>query len=132
MRTLLKVHEDIHTVPEAIGKMMEEYAAEGYQVERLSSMNFKITLQGGWVHIYWQDGRIWQEIMEETADNRGQESMDRLSVWFCDKLHAVNGFVVEVAAGHIISIRREAGTTGMPPSIGHTAGRATHMPTAYR
>jgi len=64
-RTLLRVHEDVHTVPEAIGKMVDAYAAEGYQVERLSSMNFKIILEGGWVHIYWQDGRIWQEIIKE-------------------------------------------------------------------
>lgn len=78
MKTLLRVHEDIHTVPEAIGKMAEEYAAEGYQVERLSSMNFKIVLQGGWVHIFWEDGRIWQEIIEEKEEkeilvDHGQE-----------------------------------------------------------
>ncbi len=63
MRTLLRVHEDVHTVPEAIGKMVEAYISEGYQVERLSNMNFKITLQGGWIHIYWEDGRIWQEMI---------------------------------------------------------------------
>ncbi len=28
-------------------------------------MNFKIVLRGGWVHIYWEDGCIWQEIIEE-------------------------------------------------------------------
>ncbi len=65
MKQLLQVHEDVITVPEVIRKMADAYAAEGYQVERLTPMNFKITLQGGWVHIYWQDGRIWQEIIEE-------------------------------------------------------------------
>ncbi len=79
MRTLLKVHEDVHTVPEAIGKMMDAYAAEGYRVERLSSMNFKITLQGGWVHIYWQDGRIWQEIIEEKEEKNTAESAKELT-----------------------------------------------------
>jgi len=78
MRTLLEFHEDVHTVPEAIGKIMEEYVAEGYQVERLTPMNFKITLQGGWVHIFWEDGRIWQEIIEEKEEkeilvDHGQE-----------------------------------------------------------
>lgn len=65
MRELLKVWEDVITVPEVIGKLAGEYISEGNQVERLSSMNFKIVLQGGWVHIYWEDGKIWQEIIEE-------------------------------------------------------------------
>jgi len=74
MKTLLKVHEDVHTVPEAIRKMAKEYAIEGYQVECLTSMNFKIVLQGGWVHIYWQDGKIWQEIIEEKKGKSVVES----------------------------------------------------------
>ncbi len=65
MRELLKVWEDVITVPEVIGKLAGEYISEGNQVERLSSMNFKIVLQGGWVHIYWEDGKIWQEIIED-------------------------------------------------------------------
>ena len=64
MRTLLKVHEDVITVPEIMKKMMEEYVSQGYEVERLSSMNFKIILKGGWVHIFWQDGKVWQDIIE--------------------------------------------------------------------
>ena len=51
MKQLLQVHEDVITVPEVIRKMANAYADEGYQVERLTPMNFKITLQGGWVHI---------------------------------------------------------------------------------
>ncbi len=74
MRTLLQVHEDVITVPEAIGKMMEEYAIEGYQVERLTPMNFKIILEDGWIHIYWEDGRIWQEIIEEKEEKSVTES----------------------------------------------------------
>lgn len=78
MRTLLQVHEDVITVPEVIGKMAKEYISDGNQVERLSSMNFKIILQGGWVHIYWEDGCIWQEIIEEKEEkeilvDHGQE-----------------------------------------------------------
>lgn len=65
MKTLLKVHDDVITAPEAIKKMMAEYSSQGYKTERLSIMNFKIILQSGWVHIFWEDGRIWQEIMEE-------------------------------------------------------------------
>lgn len=41
-------------------------------------------------------------------ESRAQESMDKLSVWFCDKLHTVNGFAVEIAAGHVVSIGKEA------------------------
>jgi len=64
MRTLLRVHEDAITVPDVMKKMMGEYASQGYEVERLTSMNFKIVLQDGWVHTYWEDGIIWQEIIE--------------------------------------------------------------------
>ena len=74
MKQLLQVHEDVITVPEVIRKMANAYADEGYQVERLTPMNFKITLQGGWVHIYWQDGKIWQEIVEEEKGKNVAES----------------------------------------------------------
>ena len=67
-RTLLKVHEDVITVPEAIEKMMKEYAAEGNQVERLSPMNFKLVLEDGWVHFFWEDGRIWREFIEDKEE----------------------------------------------------------------
>lgn len=74
MRELLKVWEDVITVPEVIGKIAEEYISEGNQVKRLSSMNFKIVLQGGWIHIYWEDGKIWQEIIEEKEEKSVTES----------------------------------------------------------
>ena len=80
MRTLLRVHEDIITVPETIEKMVEEYISEGYQIERLTSMNFKIILQGGWVHIYWQDGRIWQEIVEEVKKEITSEPIETTDI----------------------------------------------------
>lgn len=79
MRTLLEFHEDVHTVPEAIGKIMEEYVAEGYQVERLSPINFKIVLKGGWVHIYWENNFIWQEIIEEKEEKNTAESAEKLA-----------------------------------------------------
>ena len=121
--------------------MAEEYAAEGYQVERLSSMNFKIVLSDGWVHIFWEDGKIWQEIIEEAARNEReiqtivpqekdiasqkalirQDSMDKLSLGFCEKLYVVNGFVTDIVAGHITRIGREANLARMPPET-RTAG----------
>lgn len=80
MRTLLRVYEDVVTVPETIEKMVEEYISEGYQIERLTSMNFKIILQGGWVHIYWQDGRIWQEIVEEVKKESTSEPIETTDI----------------------------------------------------
>lgn len=64
MKTLLKVHRDVITVPQAIQRMMQQYADEGFEVERLSVMNFKIILSDGWVHVFWENGCIFQEIFE--------------------------------------------------------------------
>ena len=79
-RVLLKVHKDEITVSETIRTLMEDYAARGYQVERLSSRSFKIILVGGWVHIFWQDDRIWQEVVEaegvEEPSSSGQKESD--------------------------------------------------------
>lgn len=36
-----------------------------------------------------------------------QEAMDSLPVGFCDALYTTNGFVTEVMAGHVISIKGE-------------------------
>ena len=63
--------------------------------------------------------------------NRGRQEqqrkyMDELTVGFCEHLHRANGFVTEIAAGHVISIGRESDVTGMPPSIRHTATWAAH------
>lgn len=49
-----------------------------------------------------------------------QESMDELSLGFCEKLHIVNGFITEIIAGHITRIGREADLARMPPKTGKT------------
>lgn len=50
-----------------------------------------------------------------------QNSMDKLSLGFCEKLYVVNGFVTEIIAGHITRIGRETNLARMPPETG-TAG----------
>lgn len=50
----------------------------------------------------WKRGR-----KERERALAAQESMDKLSVWFCDQLHATNSFVVEISAGHVVSIGKE-------------------------
>jgi hypothetical protein len=64
MKTILKVHEDVITVPEAMKQLMQEYQEIGYQVERITIMNFKLIFPDGSVHIFWEKGRIYQEIFE--------------------------------------------------------------------
>ncbi len=36
-----------------------------------------------------------------------QRRMDEIPVDFCERLYIANGFVTEIAAGHVVSIRRE-------------------------
>lgn len=50
----------------------------------------------------------WKPKKKATGENRAaQESMDKLSVWFCDALYTTNGLVTEIAAGHVIRIGKE-------------------------
>lgn len=50
----------------------------------------------------------WTRKKKATGENRAaQESMDKLSVWFCDALYTTNGLVTEIAAGHVIRIGKE-------------------------
>lgn len=69
---------------------------------------------------------------ETTKREKLQKYMDELPWDFCERLNRVNGFVTEIAAGHVISIGRESNVTGIPPSIRHTATRAAHMPPTHR
>lgn len=64
MRDILKVHEDVITASEAIQSLMKEYSDIGYQTERLTPVNFKIVFPDGWVHVFWEKGCIYQEIIE--------------------------------------------------------------------
>ncbi len=66
MKDILKVHEDVITASEAIGSLIKEFDDNGYQTERLTSINFKIIFPDGWVHVFWEKGCIYQEIFEES------------------------------------------------------------------
>lgn len=62
----------------------------------------------------------WTRKKKATGENRAaQESMDKLSVWFCDALYTTNGLVTEIAAGHVVGIAREKG-------YGHGTAQAAH------
>lgn len=67
MKRAIKAHFDISTVPTVITEIMDEYAKEGYQVERLTPMNFKIILDDGWAHIFWEKGCIYEEYYDNTG-----------------------------------------------------------------
>lgn len=67
MKNILKVHEDVITVPEAIRELMDEYADIGYEVKKISIIDFKLVFPDGWVHIFWENGFIYQEIFEENV-----------------------------------------------------------------
>jgi len=65
LRDILKVHEDVLTASEAISTTRKEFDDIGYQTERISPINFKIIFPDGWVHVFWEKGRIYQEIFEK-------------------------------------------------------------------
>lgn len=64
MKTIIKVHDDIVTVPEAMSSLMKEYSDIGYQTEKITVINFNLIFPDGLVHIFWEKGRIYQEIFE--------------------------------------------------------------------
>ena len=64
MRDIIKVHEDLFTVPSTITKLMQEYLENGFNAVRLTPINFKLLFPDGWVHFYWEKGCIYQEIFE--------------------------------------------------------------------
>ena len=46
-----------------VGKQLkQEYLDGGYEIEDLPMCFFKITLDEGYVFVYWEDGAFWQEI----------------------------------------------------------------------
>lgn len=65
MKEILKVHMDVMTVPEVINELLNEFSKTGYQVEKITPINFKIIFPDGWVHVFWEKGCIYQEIFEE-------------------------------------------------------------------
>lgn len=67
MKVILKVHQDVITVPKIMKELMQEYAGIGYEVKKISIMNFKLVFPDGWVHIFWENGCVYQEIIEEGA-----------------------------------------------------------------
>ena len=60
-----------------------------------------------------------------------QESMNELSLGFCEKLYIVNGVITEIIAGHITRIGREADLARMPPETGK-ASILTKQPTLQK
>lgn len=61
MKQMIKVWSDPLTVLEEIKRIEKEYLDQGYEVERLMNC-IRLILEDGEVHIYWENGVIWQEI----------------------------------------------------------------------
>ena len=64
MKQLLKVHADVITVPVTMKELMQEYESNGYKTEEITMICFKLIFPDGCVHIFWEDGCIYQEIIE--------------------------------------------------------------------
>ena len=64
MKDILEVHEDVLTAHVIIDRLMREYTKTGYSVEKTSMISFKLIFPDGYVCIFWENGRIYQEIFE--------------------------------------------------------------------
>ena len=63
MKQLIKRHDDAVTALEEIYKLEQEYREQGYIVKRLMNC-IQLVLDDGCVEIWWEDGAIWQEVVE--------------------------------------------------------------------
>lgn len=60
---LLKVHEDVITVPTAIKDLCEEYKQLGYKVDSPKFNMFFYHLEDGAViRVYWENGCFYEDI----------------------------------------------------------------------
>lgn len=76
------------------------------------------------VGIAWELMEFGYDSFEDIADPQAlvqKESMDKLSLEFCEKLYIVNGFITEIIAGHITRIGRETDLARIPPERGKTS-----------
>lgn len=67
MKQLIKTWEDVSTVLEEMKRIEQEYQDQGYEVHRLMNC-IQLVLEDGCVEIWWEDGRIWQEVIESNSD----------------------------------------------------------------
>lgn len=66
MKRILKIHEDVITVPEMMKELQKEYENIGYTVEKLTLVEFKLVLDDGEVFIYWDHGKVIEHIKEDS------------------------------------------------------------------
>lgn len=64
MKQLIKTWEDTSTVIEEMKRIEKEYQDQGYKTSR-TMVTVRLFLEDGAVDIYWKDGAIWQEVIEE-------------------------------------------------------------------
>ena len=68
-RYLIKCHEDILTVPEAINELYMEYKNLGYDMMRKVMNSFSYRLDDGTVIIvYWEKGFIYEKVVVITGN----------------------------------------------------------------
>lgn len=73
-REILKVWDDVTTVPEEMKKIFQQYKKEGYTCNRYMNV-VSLILEDGIVYIYWENGIIWQEI--RSTGETGEEIIER-------------------------------------------------------
>ena len=60
---LLKVHEDVITVPTMLNELCNEYKDMGYEVELPVFNTFIYKLSDGTkIIVYWEKGMVWEDI----------------------------------------------------------------------
>lgn len=63
MKQLIKRHDDAITALEEIKRIEQEYQDQGYKTSR-TMVTVRLFLEDGYVEIWWEDGCIWQEVVE--------------------------------------------------------------------
>ena len=67
MKQLIKMWDDPITVLEEMKRIEQEYREQGCEVKRIMNC-IQLIFEDGYVKIWWEDGRIWQEIIESNSD----------------------------------------------------------------
>lgn len=66
-RYLLKVHNDVITVPEVIKNMYQEYGNLGYRLGIVLPCSFSYYLEDDTeIMVYWEKGYVYEDIVDPT------------------------------------------------------------------
>lgn len=76
---LLKVHEDIITVPTTLKELYEDYKKLDYEVDLPMFNMFFYHLQDGTIiRVFWEDGCFWEDIHSYSSNYQEREGNNEL------------------------------------------------------